>query len=285
LLVPRRYADLMERGNSEDPLLRQVLPVGEELEERSGYSVDPVGDRVATQAPGLLQKYPGRALLIPTGACAVHCRYCFRRHFPFAGNSALAGRAAEALGQLRAATEVEEVVLSGGDPLMTGDRSLLQLIDGLQSIPHLRRLRVHSRVPVILPSRITPTLCEILAGNRLCTVIVIHANHPRELSADVRAGLRRLRRAGSTLLNQSVLLRGVNDSTPVLAELSKALFECGVLPYYLHMLDKVAGSGHFEVATCRAASLISSLRTLLPGYLVPRLAREEPGRPSKTILL
>jgi EF-P beta-lysylation protein EpmB len=284
LLVPRGYAALMEMRNPDDPLLRQVLPVGEELVERPGFLRDPVADRAASKAAGLLQKYQGRALLITTGACAIHCRYCFRRNGLGAEWSILNDRAASALKRLAASPNVDEVILSGGDPLMLDDRTLSDLIARLEALPHVKRLRVHTRVPIVLPERITPALCDILARPRLRPVLVVHANHPRELTSEVGAALARTRETGATLLNQSVLLKGVNDHSEVLAELSRSLFENGVLPYYLHLLDRVTGAAHFEVGSPAASRLMEALRARLPGYLVPRLVREEPGRDAKTVL-
>jgi len=282
LLVPRGFADLMEPGNLHDPLLRQVLPLGEELWEHPAFRRDPVGDRCSLKAPGLLQKYEGRALLLASGACALHCRYCFRRHFPSGGENALGGGTTAALERLAASPDIGEIILSGGDPLLLDDRKLGNLLRRLATIPHLRRLRLHTRLPIVLPARITPALCGVLSGGRLTPVVVVHANHPRELGREAGAALRRLRDAGIALLNQSVLLRGVNDQAEVLAQLSEALFEKGVLPYYLHLLDRVAGAVHFEVSEVEAVAIMDRLRTRLPGYLVPRLVREEVGRAYKT---
>jgi EF-P beta-lysylation protein EpmB len=282
LLVPRGFAALMTPGDPKDPLLRQVLPLAEELSEHPGFALDPVGDLAAAHAPGLLQKYQGRALLVATGACAVHCRYCFRRHFPYATEVGAADRAAAALAALAERREVREVILSGGDPLMLGDGALADLIERLTTIPHLRRLRLHTRLPVVLPSRVTAALCELLAQARLDAILVVHANHPRELGAAARDALARLRRAGLPVLNQGVLLRGVNDDADTLTELSEALFAAGVLPYYLHLLDRVAGAAHFEVPEVQALDLIDTLRARLPGYLVPRLVRERAGARFKT---
>jgi EF-P beta-lysylation protein EpmB len=240
-----------------------------------------VGDRAALRTPGLLQKYQGRALLLVTGACAIHCRYCFRRHFPYGEDSALPDRAAGALGQLATDRSVNEAILSGGDPLLLDDGALADLVGKLAAIPHLRRLRLHTRLPVVLPSRITEALCTTLAASRLKPIVVVHANHARELGAASRRALGGLRDAGVLLLNQSVLLRGVNDCPDRLAELSEALFECGVLPYYLHLLDRVSGAAHFELDEAAATSLMDRLRARLPGYLVPRLVREVAGQPYK----
>jgi len=283
LLVPRGFADLMEPGNAADPLLRQVLPLPDEDTERPGYTRDPVGDRNAVLAPGLLQKYPHRALLITTGACAVHCRYCFRRHFPYREETSRANRTA-ALSALALRPDIDEVILSGGDPLMLDDAALGRLLDRIEDIAHVTRLRLHTRLPVVLPSRITPALCERLAGSRLKTVVVIHANHPAELGAAAAAALDALGARRLLLLNQAVLLRGVNDDPDVLAALSERLFALGVRPYYLHMLDRVAGAAHFDVAEERARRLMNHLRARLSGYLMPRLAREVPGADSKVTL-
>ena len=281
MLVPRGFAALMTPGDPADPLLRQVLPLGEELCDHAGFGLDPVGDLAAARASGLLQKYQGRALLIASAACAVHCRYCFRRHFPYPSGSAAPDRATAALAVIAQDPGVREVILSGGDPLMLTDPALAALIERLSAIPHLRRLRLHSRLPIVLPSRITQGLCDLLSGCRMDSVLVVHANHPREIGTAARAALARLRQAGLPLLNQSVLLRGVNDDADTLAELSEALFAAGVLPYYLHLLDRVAGASHFEVDRTRALALIEALRARLPGYLVPRLVREEAGAASK----
>lgn len=281
VLVPRGFAALMAPGDPADPLLHQVLPLGAERQPTEGFSLDPVGDRAATRGPGLIQKYRGRALLMIQGACAVHCRYCFRRHYPYQELGPRDSRIRGALVTLASDQSVSEVILSGGDPLLLGDVPLDRLLMGFDTIPHLRRLRIHSRVPVVLPERVTKALCGILQGRRLDAVLVIHANHPRELGSGAAAALTRLRAAGLTLLNQSVLLRGVNDREDILAELSEGLFALGVLPYYLHQLDPVQGAAHFQVPDPEALDLLEGLRGRLPGYLVPRLVREVPGESAK----
>lgn len=281
--VTRSFAAKMRAGDADDPLLRQVLPRTAELVSPSHYSHDPVGDQDAIQTPGLIQKYQGRALLIATGACAIHCRYCFRRAFPYAahlGHSVLD----DALRQLSQMPDVREVILSGGDPLLLNDRRLGELIDRLESLPHIKRLRIHSRLPVVLPSRITQNLCQILSGSRLQTVVVIHANHPNEIQDDVLPALKVLTKAGIPLLNQTVLLRGINDCTETLRQLSEALFSAGVLPYYLHLLDTVQGASHFEIEPSQATLVFDELRRQLPGYLVPRLVREIRGEPYKSLI-
>lgn len=280
-LVPRGFAALMAPRDPADPLLRQVLPVTAERVPAEGFLLDPVGDRAATRAPGLIQKYPGRALLMVHGACAVHCRYCFRRHFPYADLGGNEPRIRGALAAIAADSNLTEVILSGGDPLMLDDAALRVLLGRLEAIPHLRRLRIHSRLPVVLPKRVTDDLCRMLGGLRLSPVLVIHANHPRELGPSAAQALARLRASGVTLLNQSVLLRGVNACADALADLSEGLFACGVLPYYLHQLDPVQGAAHFQVSDAEALTLLDALRVRLPGYLVPRLVREVAGEAAK----
>lgn len=231
--------------------------------------------------PGLLHKYQGRVLLTLTGACAVHCRYCFRRHFPYSEANPATSHWEASLDYIRRHPDIEEVLLSGGDPLSLSDRRLGPLVRELAAIPHLKRLRIHSRLPVVLPERVNGDLLAWLADCRLTRVLVIHANHARELDAPVHQALSEIRNTGTHLLNQAVLLRGVNDSVTALAELSTALIDTGVQPYYLHLLDRVAGTAHFEVPEAEALALLRALQACLPGYLVPRLAREEAGASSK----
>jgi EF-P beta-lysylation protein EpmB len=282
--VTRSYAARMAKGDPADPLLRQVLPVSEELAEHAGFAADPVGDLSAMVAPGLLHKYQGRALLITTGACAIHCRYCFRREFPYGEGQLTHGREAEALARIAADPALAEIILSGGDPLVLDDARLGQLIGRIAAISHVRRLRIHSRLPLVLPARATPALAALLQDTRLDVALVVHANHAQELNAETARALARLRAAGVMLLNQSVLLQGVNDTLGALADLSEALFSQGVLPYYLHLLDRAQGTAHFEVGEAQARRLHEALRRRLPGYLVPRLAREDSGAPYKTLL-
>ena len=284
LRVPRGFVERMGRGDPLDPLLRQVLPLGLELADVPGYLPDPVGDLDARAAPGVLHKYAGRALLVTTGACAINCRYCFRRHFPYEDENASRGAFGPALSAVRGDNSISEVILSGGDPLTLGDRRLSALLDDLQAIGHLRRVRLHTRLPIVLPERIDAAFVELWSAVRLQKVVVVHANHANEIDARVRAALSRLAATGSTLLNQSVLLRGVNDEAPVLAQLSETLFAAGVLPYYLHLLDRVTGAAHFEVPEHEARKLWSEMSAQLPGFLVPRLVREIPGAPAKTML-
>lgn len=284
LRVPRGFVARMRRGDPHDPLLRQVLPLAEECLAASGFVADPVGDAPAMAVPGVLHKYAGRVLLTATGACAVHCRYCFRRHFPYADANPAAGHWRAALDYIAADDSLAEVILSGGDPLTLSDRRLAEFTEALAAIPHVRRLRLHTRLPVVLPARVDAGLTRWLASLRFSSAIVVHANHANEIDDNVRAALARLKDAGMTLLNQSVLLRGVNDNAGALAELSEVLFDAGVLPYYLHQLDRVTGAAHFEVAGDEAVALADELRARLPGYLVPRLVREVAGRPSKILL-
>ncbi len=281
LKVPRGFVARMRHGDPRDPLLLQVLPQLAELDEAPGFGDDAVGDLAAVQAHGVLRKYEGRALLIAAGSCAVNCRYCFRRHFPYAEELAAAHAWREALACLAADTSISEVILSGGDPLVLSTQKLTDFTKGLRELPHVIRLRIHSRLPVVLPERIDDAFAAWLSGLPLQRVMVLHANHPNELNASVGAACRRLRESGTTLLNQSVLLRGVNDDAAVLAALSEKLFAFGVLPYYLHQLDRVRGTAHFEVSDGRARALADALRARLPGYLVPRLVRELPGDRSK----
>lgn len=284
LRVPRGFVARMRRGDPADPLLLQVLPQAVELANVAGFTADAVGDLVARAASGVLHKYQGRALLIATGSCAVHCRYCFRRHFPYAQETAAANHWHEAVEQLRADVSIDEVILSGGDPLSLSTSKLAELTDTLASIPHLRRLRIHTRLPIVLPERVDEELCAWLRRLPWPVAVVLHANHANEIDAAVADACARLRASGASLLNQSVLLRGVNDDTDALAALSERLFAAGVLPYYLHQLDRVAGAAHFAVDDAIARGLIETLRGRLSGYLVPRLVREIAGEPSKTPL-
>lgn len=282
LRVPRSFVARMRRGDPADPLLRQVLPLGAETGRSAGFGSDPVGDLAALRTPGLLSKYRGRVLLMTTGACAVHCRYCFRREFPYEAAALTPARLAAAVAELASIPDLEEVILSGGDPLALPTGRLEGMTGALVALPGLRRLRIHTRTPVVLPARVDAALLAWLRGLPWRTAIVLHVNHPRELAGEALDAIAALAGTGATLLNQSVLLAGVNDDEDTLAELSGALFDAGVLPYYLHLLDRVSGTAHFEVPERRAAVLHAGLAQRLPGYLVPRLVREVPGAPSKT---
>ena len=283
LRVPRAFIARMEKGNPNDPLLRQVLTSREEFIAAPGFSTDPLEEQHSV-VPGLLHKYRNRALLLVKGGCAVNCRYCFRRHFPYADNQGNKRNWQAALDYIAAHPELDEIIFSGGDPLMAKDRELDWLIAGLEAIPHIKRLRIHSRLPIVIPARITDELTARLERSSLQVLLVNHINHAREIDEEFRGAMARLRKAGVTLLNQSVLLRGVNDSAPTLAELSNALFDAGVMPYYLHVLDKVQGAAHFMVSDEEARRIMRELLTLVSGYMVPKLAREIGGEPSKTPL-
>jgi len=281
LRVPRFYANLMEKGNIDDPLLLQVLPSPRELETAPGFTRDPTGDIPARAGHGMLRKYPGRALVIASGGCAINCRYCFRRHYPYQENRASPGAWKPLLFELAADETISEIILSGGDPLMLSNSRLETLVRELGRIGHLRRLRIHSRLPVVLPDRVDRGLVEILAETRLNCTLVLHVNHPTELTPELGLALEPLPAAGITLLNQSVLLRKVNDSPEIQIGLCEKLFDYGILPYYLHQLDKIEGAAHFLVSDPRAKEIHGIMRQQLPGYLLPRLVRETPGADSK----
>lgn len=284
LRVTEAFVAKMQPGDWDDPLLLQILPQAQELNEQPGYSNDPLQEAASNPLPGLIHKYRGRVLMVTTPACAVHCRYCFRRAFPYNDNRASQDDWRAALDYISAHPEINEVILSGGDPLSAPDDYLHQLVDRLAALPQIDTLRLHTRLPLVLPARITGGLIDALTRPQLHTVIVVHANHPNEVDSDTVTALLELKRAGFTLLNQSVLLKGVNDCSKTLTSLSKQLFDCGVLPYYLHVLDKVNGAGHFHVDDAKARQIMQQLLASLPGYLVPRLVREEPGQRSKTPL-
>jgi len=285
LRVPRGFVARMARGDRRDPLLMQVLPLAREGVATAGYGADPLQEVGLMQHPGLLQKYQGRALLVATGACAVNCRYCFRRAFPYAEASVSPPDLMGVLARVSNDPCVEEVILSGGDPLTLSDQRLDTLLAAIGRIGHVRRIRIHSRVPVVLPERVDAGLLAVLGRAPRPLVLVVHANHANELDATVEAATRQLATVCATLLNQSVLLRGVNDDPGALVRLSTRLFEIGVLPYYLHQLDKVQGAAHFRVGERRARRLAGALAAQLPGYLVPRLVHERPGAPAKELLL
>ncbi len=280
LLAPRSFLSRVRKGDLADPLLLQVLPRREEGERAAGFDADPVREQ-GLASNGVLQKYPGRVLLIASGTCPLHCRYCFRRSFPYSEQLAARSDWGAALAALRGRTDIREVILSGGDPLSLSTRRFERLVVGLEELP-IETLRIHTRFPIAIPERIDRALLGVLARTRLKVVAVIHCNHANELDSGVAAALAALRAHTAALLNQAVLLRGVNDDVDVLAALSERLFECGVLPYYLHLLDRVAGAAHFEVDERTGRELVSRLRARLPGYLVPRLVQELPGELSKT---
>lgn len=283
LRVPWAFVRRMRPGDPADPLLRQVLAAGDELTAAPGYGPDPTGEAAGAIArAGIIHKYHGRLLLVVTGGCAINCRYCFRRHFPYGDNLNSRRQWGEALEYVAADPSITEVILSGGDPLVADDDYLAELCARIAAIPHVRRLRVHSRLPIVLPDRVTPTLLDALSPGRLQTVMVVHCNHANEVDSAVGHAFARIRDRGMTLLNQAVLLAGVNDSAPALVNLSEKLFAHGALPYYLHLLDRVAGAAHFDLPEARARALHAAITRELPGYLVPRLVREIAGEPAKT---
>lgn len=284
LLVPRSYLARMQPGDVHDPLLAQVLPLGIEETQVSGFVFDPVGDAEARRAPGLLHKYHGRALLVATGVCAVHCRYCFRRHYPYGEEPRRLADWDEAFATVAADKTISEVILSGGDPLMLADSRLETLCRRIGDMSHITRLRLHTRLPVVLPERVTDRLLNLLREAGPTPIVVVHANHPREIAGSCADALRRLVRGGVTVLNQAVLLRGVNDTIEAQQGLCRSLIDVGVIPYYLHQLDRVAGAAHFEVAEATGISLIEELRRRLPGYAVPRYVRETAGSEHKEII-
>ena len=282
LLVPRSYLARMRVGDPHDPLLRQVLPVAEESLDTPGFVIDAVDDQSARVAPGLLHKYEGRVLLIAAGSCAVNCRYCFRRHYPYGEEPRRLDDWEPAITAIERDSTIHEVILSGGDPLLLPDERLAALVERLERVEHLTRLRIHSRLPIVLPDRVNPELIELLRDSRLQPIMVVHANHPHEIAGDCAEALRTLVRSGIPTLNQAVLLRGVNDDVDVLADLCERLVDLGVLPYYLHQLDRVAGTAHFEVPEVTGLELVAQLRQRLPGYAVPQFVREVAGEASKT---
>lgn len=282
LRVPRGFAARMRKSDPRDPLFLQVWPQPAEALDAPGFGVDAVGDMQKLRDGGLIHKYNGRVLVVATGACAVHCRYCFRQHFPYGEHLGARDHWRSALKVIQADASIREVILSGGDPLSLSDDKLAEFADAVDAIPHVKRLRIHTRQPIVLPERVDDRLLAWLDRSRLDKVIVLHANHAAELDDTVAVALRPLRAMGITLLNQSVLLRGVNDNVDSLCSLSERLSECGILPYYLHLLDRVRGTAHFEVDDTAACALMRELTARLPGYLVPRLVREEPGKTSKT---
>jgi EF-P beta-lysylation protein EpmB len=285
LKVPMAFVRRMEAGNPEDPLLRQVLASRRELEDTVGYGPDPLAETgEASPRRGIIHKYRGRSLLIVSGGCAINCRYCFRRHFPYGDNQNSRQQWLEALDFIAGDPDITEVILSGGDPLVASDRLLQDLVAQIAAIPHVSRLRVHSRLPVVLPDRITGGLLDAISVPGLQTLMVIHCNHPNEIDRSVGEAIAELRGRGITTLNQAVLLAGINDTAEALTALGESLFAIGVLPYYLHLLDRVQGAAHFDVPEGTARRLLAEVSARLPGYLVPRLVRENPGANAKTIL-
>ena len=281
LRVPWSYVNRMQKSNPLDPLLLQVLPQAQEENYVDGFSVDPVGDLASAKSAGVLQKYFGRALLLATSRCGIHCRYCFRRHFPYADHNPRYDNWKSAINEISNDTSIKEVILSGGDPLVLDDIELKNLTSRIERIPHVKRLRIHTRLPVVIPDRINKTLINWIKNSTLQIVIVLHINHAQEIDDYFQSKLQNLSTANCTLLNQSVLLKNINDHPDTLVELSEVLFATGVLPYYLHLLDKVQGSAHFEVYETQAKAIMNEVQNKLPGYLIPKLVKEEAGRASK----
>lgn len=284
LRVPRSFVARMKKRDLQDPLLRQILPILEEQNSVPGFSLDPLGEKHVSPIPGLLHKYPNRVLMILTGACAIHCRYCFRRHFPYSQHKTNLQNWDSILRYIQQDARITEVILSGGEPLILPDETLETLVLKIAQIPHVKRLRVHTRLVVTLPERVTPMLVSGLSQTRLIPILVTHINHPNELDDSLKKGFFTLKKAGITLLNQTVLLKDINDTASCLVTLSQRLFDYQILPYYLHVMDKVSGAAHFEVSEEKAKYLLKTILEQLPGYLVPKLVREEAGGHSKTIL-
>lgn len=282
--IPLSFAQRMQKANPCDPLLLQVLAVHQELDERLGYDLDPLQETQANPLKGLIHKYHGRVLLTLTGACAVNCRYCFRRHFAYQENNPGRQGWGPVIDYLKKDSSITEIILSGGDPLLASNGVLKQLIKQLEEIPHVHTLRIHSRIPIVFPERIDEELVSLLGDITLNKVMVLHCNHAQELDDEVKKVCGLLKNAGFHLLNQSVLLAGINDDAECLSRLSQTLFSYGVLPYYLHLLDKVKGAAHFDLPLDRAKAIYAHLQSVLPGYLVPRLVCEEAGQLNKTLI-
>ncbi len=281
--VPQSYINRMTPGDPQDPLFLQVMPLRQEFEQHPGYMTDPLEEQ-DTELPGLLHKYRSRVLLMFKTGCAINCRYCFRRHFPYDDNQINHKTRQAVLDYLKKHPEVNEVILSGGDPLMASDEQLSRFIDALTEIPHIKRLRIHSRLPVVIPSRITTKFASLLSNAPFKTILVFHINHPNEINDELAAAVSQLHHANITLLNQAVLLKGINDDVEVLAALSELLFDNRIMPYYLHVLDKVEGAEHFDMEERRAVMLYKQLMATLPGFLVPKLVREIGGEANKTLI-
>ncbi|WP_298633032.1 EF-P beta-lysylation protein EpmB [uncultured Umboniibacter sp.] len=283
LLVPKAFANRIVKGDAKDPILAQILTVGEELIEHPDYSADPLAEADFTVAPGIIHKYRSRILLVLSGKCAVNCRYCFRRHFPYEDNRLSTTQWQSSLAYLNNHPEVNEVILSGGDPLMQNDKSLCSLIEAIEAYPQIKRVRIHTRLPLVIPARVTDELCTLLQQTRLNTQLVWHINHANEIDTEVGNAAAKLQQAGVRQFNQSVLLKGVNDNAQTLADLSEKLDDINIQPYYLHLLDRVQGAAHFQISAKRAAEIYQQLCATLPGTLTPKLSKEESGGSAKTV--
>jgi EF-P beta-lysylation protein EpmB len=283
--VPQHYAQLMEYGNPEDPLLKQVLPIEAELKPDPSFNTDPVNESEYNPVPGIVHKYRNRVLMIISPNCAINCRYCFRRHFPYQENRQSKQQWLQALDYLKTRPEINEVIYSGGDPLAANDNFLGWLTQQIESIKHIKRLRIHTRLPVVIPSRVDSQLLDWLGNTRLKPTMVLHINHANEIDAKLCQAVDQLKSAGITMLNQSVLLKEVNDSSEQLIALSEKLFDAGIMPYYLHMLDPVQGASHFDIPKDRAIEIFSQIQAELPGFLLPKLVQERAGETSKSLIL
>jgi EF-P beta-lysylation protein EpmB len=285
LKVTEHYLSNIQKGNPDDPLLKQLAPLISEQDSPQDYKLEPLDEsKQFTPVLGLIHKYQSRVLLTLTGHCAVHCRYCFRRNFPYEQNNVGHSGFLEQLNYIRSHPNINEVIFSGGDPLILPDRVLSKKIAALNSIENIKWLRIHSRMPTVLPNRITPELIEILAENKKKISIVIHVNHPRELDSKVKSVLKNLQNHNIPVFNQSVLLKSVNNCPEILASLSEELWSVGVIPYYLHQLDKVKGSHNFEVPFSEAQAIYNELRKQLPGFLLPKWVKEIPGAVAKVTI-
>lgn len=284
LRVPQSFIRRMEPGNPQDPLLLQVLPQVREQDNSAGFVADPLNEGQASPLTGLLHKYKSRVLLVITGGCAIHCRYCFRRHFPYDDHAISKEQWLAIKAYLQSHPEVNEVIFSGGDPLLLKDATLAKLFSDIQCISHIRRIRIHTRIPIVLPERMTTNFWRTLSDCQLPIVLVLHSNHAHEINGEVIRAIAPAASQRITLLNQAVLLAGINDSVKAQRDLSEALFAGGILPYYLHLLDPVQGASHFDVPEEQAVQLMQQLLLELPGFLVPKLVREEPGKGSKSPL-
>jgi EF-P beta-lysylation protein EpmB len=282
--VPLEFAERMEKGNLNDPLLKQVLPVNDENISPSGFTADPVGDLNTMPETGVIHKYQGRVLFITAGSCAINCRYCFRRNFPYADFQLSTKKLSQAIQYIQNNKDISEVILSGGDPLLLNDQKIFSLLHQLDQIKTIKRIRIHSRIPIVLPSRITDTFCNKLSSINKPVVFVIHSNHANELNTYVKLACSKLKKRNITLLNQSVLLKGINDTAQQLCALNEKLFAFGIMPYYLHLLDKAIGTSHFEVDQKSAITLMDEIKKQLPGYLVPKLVKEQAGAANKIII-
>jgi L-lysine 2,3-aminomutase len=284
LRVPRPFVSRMQANNPSDPLLLQVMPTKAEVGNVDGYSPDPLDEASHNPIPGIVHKYANRLLLVISPTCAINCRYCFRRHFPYQENRQSKEQWQSALGYIRSDTEINEVIYSGGDPLAANDHFLAWLTEQIAAIAHIKRLRIHTRLPVVIPSRIDSTFLTWATATRLKPIVVLHINHANEIDSAVSESIKRLQSCGIKVLNQTVLLHGINDSAGCLAELSEKLFDCDVMPYYLHLFDPVAGASHFDIDEDRAKKIYADLQAILPGFLVPKLVREIPNKKSKTTI-